>query len=115
MVNYGVTFIITFVTEIILILPEFNHSAEIYATCHLTDKFLNYDLVLGRIIFNFENITITWQEVSISMSPPNCMAKEFFLIKESRPVRNATKKIKHILDVENKIIDLKSIIVSLNY
>ena len=32
------TFNTTFVTEIILKLPELNHSAEIYAICHLTDK-----------------------------------------------------------------------------
>ena len=36
------------------------------------------------------------------MNPPNCTAKEFFVIKESRPVRNATKKIKQILDAEYK-------------
>ena len=53
------------------------------------------------IIFNFESKTITWQEVSISMKPPNCTAKEFFVIKESHPVRIATKKIKQILDAEH--------------
>jgi len=116
------TFNTTSVTEIMLKLPELNHSAEIYAKCHLTDNLLNYDLILGRdilhelgIIFNFENKTITWQEVSISMKPPNCTAKEFFVIKESRPVRNATKRIKQILDTEYKKIDLKSIITNSNY
>ena len=34
------TFNTTFVTEIILKLPELNHSAEIYAKCHLTNKIL---------------------------------------------------------------------------
>ena len=66
------------------------------------DKSLNYNLIIGRdilydklgIIFYFENKTITWQEVSISMKPPNCTAKEFFVIKESCPVKNATKRIK---------------------
>ena len=50
--------------------------------CHLTNKFLNYDSFVGRdvlheqgMIFNFENKTITWQEVSISMKSPNCTAK----------------------------------------
>ena len=43
------------------------------------------------------------------------MAKEFFVIKESRPVRNATKRIKQILDAEYKKINLKSIIMNLNY
>ena len=88
----------------------------------MTDKLFNYDLILGRdilhelgIIFNFQNKTITWQEVSISMKPPNCTAKEFFAIKESCQVRNATKRIKQILDAEYKKIDLKSIILNLNY
>ena len=91
----------TFATKIILKLPIFDYSAKIYATCHLTDKLLNHDLILGRdmlheisIIFNFENRTITWQEVSISKKSPNCMAKEFFVIKESHTVRTATKRIK---------------------
>ena len=30
-------------TKIILKLPELNHSSEIYAKCHLTDKLLNYN------------------------------------------------------------------------
>ena len=84
------TFNTNSVTEIILKLPELNHSSEIYAKCYLTDKLLNYHVILGRdmlnklgIIFNFENKTITWQEFSISMKPPNCTAKEFFVIKPS--------------------------------
>ena len=55
----------------------------------MTDKLLNYYLTVGRdklhklgINFNFENTTITQQEVSNSMKPPNCTAKEFFVIKE---------------------------------
>ena len=67
------------------------------------------------IIFNFENKTITWQEVLISMKPPNCKANDFFVIKESRPVRMATKRIKQILDEEYKKINLKSIVMTLNY
>ena len=47
------------------------------------------------------------------MKPPNCMAKEFFVIKESRLVRNATKRVKQILDAEYKKINLKSIVMNL--
>ena len=67
MVNYGSSRFNTFVTEIILKLKELNHSTEIHAKCQLTNKLLNYDLILGRdklhelgINFNFENKTITW-------------------------------------------------------
>ena len=85
-------FYTTSVTELILNFPDLNHIPKIYAKCHLNNKLLHYILVPGKyalhelgIIFNFENKTITWQEVSISMKPPNCMAKEFFIIKESHP------------------------------
>ena len=110
------TFNTTFVTEIILKILELNRSVEIYTKCHLTNKLLHYNLILGRdilhelgIIFNFQNKTITWQEITISMKPPNCTAKEFFVIKVSRPVRIATKCIKQILGTENKKLNLKSI------
>ena len=93
------TFNTAFATEVILKLLELNHSAKIYAKCHLTDELLNYDLILGRdilhklrIIFNFKNKTITWQEVSISMKLPNCTAKEFFIITESRQIRVAVQQ-----------------------
>ena len=43
------------------------------------------------------------------------LAKDFLVIKESRPVRNAVKRIKQILDAEYKKINLKLIIINLNY
>ena len=77
------TFNTTSVTEITLKLPELNYSSKIYVKYHLTNKLLNYDLILGRdklhelgIIFNFKNEIITWQEDSVSMKPPNCTARE---------------------------------------
>ena len=41
------------------------------------------------------------------MEPTNYTAKEFFVIKESCPVRNTTKRIKLILDGENTKNELK--------
>ena len=49
------------------------------------------------------------------MKPPNCTAKKFFVIKESRPFRNATKRIKQILDAEYKKFNFKSIVMNLNH
>ena len=93
------TFNTSFLTEIILKLLELNHSSKICIKCHLMDELLNQNLFLGSdilhklgIIFNFENKSITWQEVFILMKPPNCTAKEFFVIKESCLVRIATKR-----------------------
>ena len=54
------TFNTTSVTEIILKLPVLNHTA-------------GREHVLKN--FNSENINITWQEISNSMKPPNCMAQ----------------------------------------
>ena len=49
------------------------------------------------------------------MGPLNCMAKEFFVIKERCPVWNATKRTEQILDAENKKINIKSMVMNLNY
>ena len=88
----------------------------------MTDKLLNYNLILGRgivhelgTIFNFKNKTITLQVVPISIKPPNCMAKEFFAMKENHLVWNSTKTIKQILDAEYKKSNLKTINMSLNH
>ena len=79
-------------------------------------------MTLGRdrlhelgIIFNCANETVTWQKILISIKFPNLTAKEFFVIKESRPVWNTTKRIKQILDGEFKKINLKSTIRTLIY
>ena len=60
------TFNTTFVTEITFKLPELNNSVEIYAKYHLTNKLLNYNLIICTdilhklgIIFNFKNKIIT--------------------------------------------------------
>ena len=78
-----------------------NHSTEINAKYHLTDKLLEYDLIQGRdilhdsgIIFNFKIKPSLGKKVSIPIKLPNCTAKEYFVIKESCRIRNATKRIK---------------------
>ena len=75
--------------------------------CQLIDNLLNQDLIIGGnalhkpgIILIFKNKTTTWQEVSISMKPPECTSKDVFVIEESCLVKNVTKRIKQILDAE---------------
>ena len=49
------------------------------------------------------------------MKPPNYTAKVFIVIKESQSIKNATKRIKQILDATWRKIDLKSVVMNLNY
>ena len=48
-------------------------------------------------------------------NPLDCTAKEFFVIKESHTLKQATQRLKQILDAEYKNMYLKSIIVNLTY
>ena len=52
------TFNTTFVTEIILRLPELHHSAKIYVKSHLTDKLQNYNFILVKYILHDLGITL---------------------------------------------------------
>ena len=49
------------------------------------------------------------------MKSTNCMEKEFFVIKESCPVRNGTKRINQILDAGYNKINLNTTAMILNY
>ena len=76
------TFNTTFVIKWKLKLLVINQTAEVDAKCHLKEKLLSNDLNLSRnliyklsMIFNFKDKTITWQEVSMSMKPPNITSK----------------------------------------
>ena len=55
--------------------------------------------------------------LKIKLSPGKKLGskKAYFIIKESRPVRNATERIKQMLDAEYRKINLKSIIMNLNH
>ena len=56
----------TFVTEIILKLPELNHSAEISTKCHLTNKLSGYNIILGRDIIHTLRI-ISTSKIKLSL------------------------------------------------
>ena len=64
-----------------------------------------YGIILGRDLlrslglnFNFKENTITWEHVSIDMKPRDCEIKSHFAIAESNSVKEATGRIKLILD-----------------
>ena len=54
-------------------------------------------------------------KIKQSLGKPNCTIIDFFVINETHPVRNTIKRIKQILNAEYKKINLKTIIMNLNY
>ena len=103
-------------------LPELNHTAVINAEFHVTSQESTYDIILGRDLlrslglnFNFKENTITWEHVSIDMKPRDCEIKSHFAIAESNSVKEATGRIKRILDAKYEKANLKQVIKKLNY
>ena len=92
-------------------LPEYNQTMEISVESHLTDKSLNYDLILGRdilhklgIIFNPKNNLIR----SFNLNETTKLYGKCFLHNQRKTaIRKATKRTEQILDAEYKKINLK--------
>ena len=81
-----------------------------------------YDIIIGRdllrsigLSLNFKESTITWEHVSIDMTPRDCEIKSHFAIAESNSVKEATGRIKRILDAKYEKANLKQVIKKLNY
>ena len=94
----------------------------INAEFHVTSQESTYDIILGRDLlrslglnFNFKENTITWEHVSIDMKPRDCEIKSHFAIAESNSVKEATGRIKRILDAKYEKANLKQVIKKLNY
>ena len=116
------SFATSYETEVQLKLPELYHTAHITATFHVTKQIGNYDLIFGRdllrelnIVLNFSNNTVECNDYHMDMKPRNCTAETNFAIQESESVRNATTRIKKILDAKYEKADLKQLVKSLNY
>ena len=76
----------------------------------------NYDVIFGRdllrkleIQLDFQNNFIGWKDVNLPMKPIDCKMRTHFTIQDSKNVRNATNRIKKILDANYKIANLKKI------
>ena len=74
----------------------------------------NYDVILVKIYFGnqvFNWISkicfIGWQDINIPMKPIDYKMRTYFTIQDGKNVRNATKRIKKILDTNYKKDNLK--------
>ena len=54
------------------------------------------------IQLHFQNNFIVWKDINLRMKPIDCEIKNHFTIQDSKNVRNATKRIKKILDANYK-------------
>ena len=85
--------------------PEFNPTAEITQTVHVTNTLGNYDLIIGRellhklgVDISFSTKTMTWNDVTINMKRPTCTREDSFHAEEELFVSDETDCIAKILD-----------------
>ena len=103
-------------------IPELNVTAHISAPFHVTTKKSNYDIIFGRdvlqelgIQLDFQNNFIGWQNINLPMKPMDCKMRTHFTNQDSKNIRNATKRIKKILDANYEKDYLKKIVNNLKY
>ena len=95
-------------------MPELNVTAHISAPFHVTTKKSNYNEIFYRnllrelgIQLDFQNNFIGWKDINLPMKPIDCKMTTHFTIQDSNKRRNATKRIKKILDANYKKANLK--------
>ena len=108
--------------EITLKMPELNVTAHISAPFHVTTKKSNYNVIFGRdllreleIQLDFHKNFIGWKDINLPMKTIGCKTKTYFTIQDSKNVRNKNKRIKKILDANNKKASLREIVNNLKY
>ena len=96
--------------------PEFNPTAEITQTVHITKTLGNYDLIIGQdllhklgVNISFSSKTMTWNDVTIDMKPHTCTHEEAFHVEKELFVSNETDRIAKILNVKYKPANLKEL------
>ena len=95
--------------EITLKMLELNVTGHIFAPFHMATKISNYDVIFGRDLLqelgtqlDFQNKFIGWKDINLSIKPIVCKMRTHFTIQDCKNVRNATKRIKLILDANYK-------------
>ena len=98
-------------------LPEFHTDKLIEWKVHLAPRLGYYDMIIGRdvlgevgIDIHFSTHTCTWGHSSIPMRKPSAKIEQSYLVQESGPVRQATTRLKKILDAKYKAADIPKIV-----
>jgi len=103
--------------KILLKLPEFFENRVVTYHVHVTENTSNYDMIMGRdmlkalgIQISFGTDSVTWDEVSIPMKPFNARIETDYHIDDSVAVKDATKRMKQILDAKYEPADLDKVV-----
>ena len=98
-------------------LPEFFEDRLIEWDIHLTEKLGHYDMIIGRdlptemgIDINFSTSTCSWDNSVIPMREPTVPIEQSFIVEESRPVKQATSRLKKILDAKYVPADIPKLV-----
>jgi hypothetical protein len=99
-------------------MPEFHRDRVLEWDINISSSNLGaYDMIIGRDIlqglginFNFQDLTIEWDGVSIPMrDTANMSSSDLFYIHEPDAVAEATERVKNILDAKYEKADLQEI------
>ena len=100
---------------------EFNPTAEITKTIHVTKTLGNYNLIIGQYLshklgvdISFSSKTMTWNNVTIYMNFPTCTRKDTFHVEEELFVSDKTDRIAKILNAKYKLTNLKELTENLS-
>ena len=103
-------------------LPEFFQNRIITYNVHVTENTSTYDMIMGRdmlqelgIQISFGTDSVTWDEVSIPMKPFHARIETDYHIDDSVAVKEATKRIKQILDAKYEPADLDEVVAQADH
>ena len=103
-------------------LPEFFQNRIITYDVHVTENTSSYDMIMGRdmlkelgIQISFSADSVTWDEVSIPMKPSNARIETDYHVDDSVAVKEATKRMKQILDAKYEPANLNEIVAQADH
>ena len=98
-------------------LPEFHPDKLIEWRVHLTEKLGSYDMIIGRDILSemgidihFSTHTCTWGHSTIPMRSSSVKIEQSYLVQESGPMKQATTRLKKILDAKYEAADIPKLV-----
>ena len=97
-------------------MPEFHTDRVIEWDLHVTKQDMSYDMILGRDVlgelgfkFDFADMSVEWDGMSIPMKDNGELEKEVFHVQEPEAIGSATERLKGILDAKYEKADLREI------